>query len=122
MRHLIAAAAAGVAALVLVLPADATAPPVGRLPKGSATTIRTTAGSLVAVALPRRSGGLAWRLARGVDARVLGEVSEANVGTDVVVVFRAMTPGQVRVLYGLTRGGTHRAHASLTFIVTVERR
>jgi hypothetical protein len=120
MRHLIAAAAAGVAALVLVLPADATAPPVDPLPKGSVTTIRTTAGSLVA--LPRRSGGLAWRLARRVDARVLGEVSEANVGTDVVVVFRAMTPGRVRVLYGLTRGETHRAHTSLTFIVTVERR
>jgi len=122
MLRFIAAAAAGVAALVPVLPADATAPPVGPLPKGPVTTIRTTAGSLVAVALPHRSGGLAWRLTRGGDVKVLREVSEANVGTDVVVVFRAMTPGRVRLSYGLTRGETHRAHASLTFSVTVERR
>lgn len=122
MLRLIAAAAAGFATLVLVLPAEATAPPVGPLPKGPVTTIRTQPGSLVAVALPHRSGGLVWRPARGVDARVLREVSEANVGRDVVVVFRAMGPGRARLAYGLTRGETRRAHASLTFSVTVERR
>jgi hypothetical protein len=122
MRRLSAAAAAAVTVLVLVLPAGATAPPVGPLPKGPVTTIHTTAGSLVAIALPHRANGLVWRLARAVDAKVLREVSEADVGKDVVVVYRAVGPGQVRLAYGLTRGETRRAHASLTSVVTVARR
>jgi hypothetical protein len=121
MLRLIATGAATLAALVLVLPADATAPPVGPLPKGPVTTIHTKAGSLVAVALPHRSGGLVWRLARGVDAHVLRQVSEADVGKDVVVVYRAVAPGHVRLAYGLTRGETRQARASLTFAVTVAR-
>jgi hypothetical protein len=120
--RLIAVAAAAVAALVLGLPAGATAPPVGPLPKGPVTTIRTQVGSLVAVALPHRRGGLVWRLASGVNAKLLVEVSEANVGNDVVVVYRAVGSGRVRVAYGLTPGETKRAHASLTFVVTVASR
>jgi len=46
-------AAAAVAALVLVLPATASAPPVGKLPKGPVTTVRAPRGTLVAVALPQ---------------------------------------------------------------------
>jgi hypothetical protein len=122
MLRLVAAGATAVALLVLVLPAGATAPPVGTLPKGPVTTIRTTAGSLVAVALPHRANGLVWRLARGVDPKVLREVSEADVGKDVVVVYRAVGTGQVRLAYGLTRGETRGARASLTFAVTVARR
>jgi len=118
MKILLAAAAA---ALVLVLPAEASAPPVGPLPKGPVTTIATTKGSLVAVALPHRANGRVWRLVRGVDPKVLREVSEADVGKDVVVVYRATGVGRVRLAYGLTRGETRRAHASLTFTVTVER-
>jgi len=110
------------AALVLVLPAHAAAPPVGPLPPGPVTTIHTRTGSLVAVALPHRAGGLVWRLARGVNPKVLVEVSEANVGKDVVVVYRAAGAGRVKLAYGLTRGETTRAHASLTFAVTVQSR
>jgi hypothetical protein len=84
-------------------------------------TIRTQPGLPVAVALPHRSGGRVWRLAHGVDARVLREVSEADVGNDVVVVFRAVGPGRAKLSYGLTRGETRRAYASLTFVVTVAR-
>jgi len=113
--------AVGAAALVLVLPAAASAPPVGPLPKGPTTTIRTQTGSLVAVALPHRSGGLVWRLARPVSPKVLVEVSEADVGRDVVVVYRATRPGSARIVYGLTRGETPRAHESITFAVTVQR-
>jgi hypothetical protein len=119
--RLVAVSAAMLAASVLVLPAEASAPPVGPLPKGPTTAIRTQAGSLVAVALPHRSGGLVWRLARPVNARVLVQVSEADVGKDVVVVYRAKRPGRATLAYGLTRGETRRAHASLTFVVTVVR-
>jgi hypothetical protein len=113
--------AAAAAALVLALPAVASAPPVGPLPRGPVTTIATHKGSLVAVALPRRANGLVWRLARSVDPKVLRQVSEADVGKDVVVVFRATGVGKARVAYGLTRGETRRAYASLTFAVTVKR-
>lgn len=122
MLRLTAAAAALATALVLVLPARASAPPVGPLPKGPVTTIATRAGTLVAVALPHRANGLVWRLARSVDPRVLVQVSEADVGRDVVVVYRAVRPGRVRLAYGLTRGETTRARASLTFVVTVRAR
>jgi hypothetical protein len=114
--------AVAVAASVLVLSAEASAPPVGPLPKGPTTTIRTQPGSLVAVALPHRSGGLVWRLARPVSPKVLVQVSEANVGRDVVVVYRATGSGKATLAYGLTRGETRLAHASLRFVVTVSRR
>ena len=119
MLRLATAACSLLAALVLVLPADASAPPVGPLPKGPTTAIQTGKGSLVAVALPHRSGGLVWRLARSVSPKVLVQVSEADVGRDVVVVYRATGAGRARLAYGLTRGETRRAHASLTFVVTV---
>jgi hypothetical protein len=121
MLRLLALSATALAALVLGLPARATAPPVGPLPKGPVTTIRTHAGSLVAVALPHRAGGLVWRLARGVNPKVLVEVSEANVGKDVVVVYRATGAGRATLAYGLTRGERTGARASLTFAVTVAR-
>jgi hypothetical protein len=118
MKLLLTAVAA---ALALAVPAEASAPPVGPLPKGPVTTIVAHKGSLVAVALPHRANGLVWRLARRVNPKVLREVSEADVGKDVVVVYRAAGTGRVRVVYGLTRGETSRAHASLTFAVTVTR-
>jgi hypothetical protein len=122
MLRLIASGAAAAGALVLVLPAGASAPPVGPLPKGPVTTIHTQSGSLVAVALPHRSNGLVWRLARAIDPKVLVEVSEADVGKDVVVVYRAKSAGRAKIAYGLTRGETRRARASLTFDVSVVRR
>jgi hypothetical protein len=121
MLRLVTAGAAGAAALVLALPAGASSPPVGPLPKGPVTTIRAQKGALVAVALPHRAAGLVWRLAHGVSPKVLVEVSEANVGKDVVVVYRATGPGQVRLAYGLTRGETRGAREALTFAVTVTR-
>jgi hypothetical protein len=121
MLRVLAVSAAALAALVLGLPAEATAPPVGPLPKGPTTTIRTQPGSLVAVALPHRPGGLVWRLARGVSPKVLVQVSEADVGKDVVVVYRAVSPGKATLAYGLTRGERSGARAALSFVVTVAR-
>jgi hypothetical protein len=116
--HRIAGLAALAAALVLVVPGHAAAPPVGPLPKGPVTTISTAKGSLVSIALPSRAGK-SWRLARAVNPRVLVEVTEANVGSTVVVIYRATGRGSVKVAYGLTRGETAKAYASATFNVTV---
>jgi hypothetical protein len=119
LRLITVSAAAIAAAFVLVLPALGSASPVGPLPKGPTSTIRTNSGSLVAIALPHRAHGLVWRLARGVDSNVLREISEADVGKDVVVVYRAVGPGRVRLAYGLTRGETRHAYDALRFAVTV---
>jgi hypothetical protein len=112
-------AGAAMLALVLALPALASAPPVGPLPPGPVTSIATTGGSLVSVALPSRAGK-SWRLARAVDSHVLVEVAEANVGKSVVIVYRAVGAGHVSVRYGLTRGEQRKAYASATFNVRVK--
>jgi hypothetical protein len=84
--------------------ADST--PIGQLPKGPTTSIDTTRGSLVAVALPRQnaSTGLVWRVARQVDAKVVKQISEADVGPSVVLVFRVTGRGDATISFGLTRG------------------
>ena len=115
----ITVAASLLAALVFTFSALASAPPVGPLPKGPVTTISTSKGSLVSVALPSRTGK-SWRLARTVNSHVLVQVSEANVGNAVVIVYRAAGPGNVSVRYGLTRGETRKAYESATFNVSVK--
>jgi hypothetical protein len=69
-------------------------------------TVMVPRGQLVAVALPRQkaSTGLVWRLARKVDSRVLRQLSEADVGPSVVVVFRAVGRGKATIVFALTRG------------------
>jgi len=113
------AGAAFVAVFILAVPAFASAPPVGPLPPGPVTSITTQKGSLVSVALASRAGK-SWRLARAVSPKVLVEVSEANVGSSVVIVYRAVGRGSVSVRYGLTRGETRHAYASATFNVRVK--
>jgi hypothetical protein len=99
--------------------ADST--PVGTLPKGPVTKVETSRGSLVAVALPHRTNGNVWRLARQVDPRVLQEVSEADVGPTVVVVFRASGTGTARIVYALTHGDVSgKALESATHVVRVK--
>jgi hypothetical protein len=105
-------------ALVVAAVAGASAPPVGPLPKGPVQSIQTTRGSLVSVALPHRTG-FVWRLAKPVSSKLLVEVGEADVGSNVVVVFRARSAGRATVAYGLTRGETRKAHESRTFLVRI---
>lgn len=114
-------AAGSVAALALAAggTAMASAPPVGAIPKGPVSTVTTPHGQLVAVALPRKANGLVWRIARSVNSTVLRQVSEANVGTSVVLVFRTVNPGNARVIFALTRGDTAKAVASFTQVVRV---
>lgn len=108
-----------VLAAALAAPALATAPPVGPLPKGPVSAIRTTKGELVSFALPGRTGGRVWRVARPFNSRVVRQVSEADVGSSVVLVFKAVGKGTTTVAFGLTRGETAKAYESRRFIVTV---
>ena len=120
MRHRVAALLAVAAAASATLgTANATAPPVGPLPPGPTTTVVTRAGELVAVALPHRPGGRAWRIARAFDASILHEVSEADVGPNVVLVFKTTRAGKARLAFALTRGETAKALESRTFDVRV---
>jgi hypothetical protein len=106
----LAAVASAAAATV-----GATAPPVGPLPAGPTTTVATQAGELVAVALPSRSRGRVWRIARAFDSTVLHEVSEADVGSNVVLVFKTARAGSVTVRFALTRGETSKALETRTY-------
>jgi hypothetical protein len=116
-------AASAVAALVLVSIAAgvglAAAPPVGPLPAGPTSTINTHKGELVAFALPARSGGRVWRVARAFDSKVLQQVSEANVGNSVVLVFKAAGTGTSTVSFGLTRGERTKAYEARHYAVHV---
>ena len=98
---------------------DASAPPVGPLPAGPTSTIETQAGQLVAFALPHRSGGRVWRIAGAIDSKVVEEVSEADVGTSVVLIFKAKGKGTATVSFGLTRGEQSKAFESRRFTVHV---
>lgn len=115
----LAAAVAGFS--FLAAPAPASAPPVGPLPKGPVTRVVAPHGTLVAIALPRQSAasGLVWRGARPVDPKILRAVWEADVGGSVVLVYKAVAPGTVRVVYALTRGETPKAYRSVTHVVRV---
>jgi hypothetical protein len=112
---------AGSAALAIgAARADST--PIGTLPKGPRSSIASERGTLVAIALPRQkpSTGLVWRLARQVDPSVLRQVSEGDVGSSVVVVFRAVHAGSASVVFALTRGDSStRALRSRTYTVRV---
>ena len=66
----------------------ATAPPVGPLPTGPTAAIQTETGELVALALPHRANGRSWRIARSVNPHVLRQVSEADIGRQVVLTRR----------------------------------
>lgn len=119
LHHATALVAVSATVLALAAPGLASAPPVGPLPKGPVSTIQTTRGELVAVALPHRAGGRVWRIAGSVSSKVIREVSEADVEAQVVVVFRAVGTGTATVSFGLTRGETSKSYESRRFVVRV---
>jgi hypothetical protein len=118
-RKPLALAIAGLAAAVLATPpARADSTPVGPLPAGPITTTTTKPGLLVAVALPHASSasGLVWRIARRYDARVVKQVSEADVGANVVLVFKVVGRGQTSIVFVQTRGdASSKAVESATY-------
>jgi hypothetical protein len=105
-------------ALAIVAAAQAGSTPVGPLPAGPVSTITTTPNQLVAVALPHppRRSGLVWRLARRYDSHIVRQVSEADVGANVVVVFKVVGGGNTSLVFALTRGdASSRAVTSATY-------
>ena len=74
---------------------------------------------LVAVALPHRAGGKVWRVATSYDGTKLHQVSEADVGPTVVLVFKALKAGNARIEFGLTKGETAKAFESRQFVVMI---
>jgi hypothetical protein len=111
------------ALLVGTTAAHATATPVGPLPPGPVSSTTTKTGQMVAVALPhtRRSAGYTWRLARRYDTSIVKQVSEADIGSNVVLVFKVAGRGDTVLAFGLTRGDAspkavqsyiHNVHAS----------
>jgi hypothetical protein len=112
-------AGTGLAAVLLAGVSRAEAPPVGPLPQGPASTIQSQKGELVAFALPVRSNGRVWRIARKFDVRVVRQVSEGDLGDAVVLVFKAVGRGTTTVSFGLTRGETAKALESRRYTVRV---
>jgi len=98
--------------------ASATAPPVGPLPAAKVTTVQTTRGQLVSVALPTRRGYV-WRVARPIAASVVRQVGEADVGRNVVLVFVAVAHGHASIVLAETRGETAKAYRAVMYDVTV---
>lgn len=120
-RRVLAAAitTAGLAVAAFAGAGLATAPPVGPLPSGPTSTIQTQKGQLVAVALPHRAGGRSWRIAGSIDAKVVQEVGEADVGANVVIVFKATGAGTAKVVFALTRGERATVYEARRFVVHV---
>ena|SRR5689334_17990560 len=109
-----------VCALTVAGVATATAPPVGPLPPGPVSTITTTRGQYVAFALPHRPHGRVWRAATYPGAKVMKPIQEADVGSTVVLTYRAVGRGKVTLKFALTRGETRKAYESRTYVVTVK--
>jgi hypothetical protein len=95
-----------VSVLAVAGAAFADSAPIGPLPAGPISSIAAQRGELVAVALPGRSRGRVWRIARPLDPSVLRQVSEANVGRSVVLVFRASGAGVTTISMALTKSDT----------------
>jgi hypothetical protein len=117
--RLVAITASVMLAAILSSTSLASAPPVGDLPTGPTSMIHTQPGQLVAVALPHRAGGKVWRVAGRFDGSKLRQVSEADVGSSVVLVFKALKVGNATVNFGLTRGERAKAYESRQYVVMI---
>jgi hypothetical protein len=113
---------AALASLLVATASLADSTPVGPLPPGQVTTTTTKPGQFVAVALPHASAssGLSWRIARRYDSTIVREVSEGDVGSNVVLVFKVVGKGNTSIVFALTRGdasakavksATHKIHS-----------
>jgi hypothetical protein len=125
MRHvytLTVVSLCAIVAAIFAVTALGSATPIKTIPRGPVTATSTSAGQLTAVVLPHPGGayrGYVWRLARGYDKRVVREVSEADVGPNVVVVYRVVGSGRTALVYGLTHGDSSPiAVKSLTHRIT----
>jgi hypothetical protein len=88
--------------------AHANSTPVGALPTRPVSTVTTSPNQLVAVALPhaRKPIRAHLEIARRYDSRVVRQISEADVGPNVVLVFRVVGRGDASLVFALTHGDT----------------
>lgn len=95
-------------ALAILASACADSTPVGPLPRGPVSTTTTGPSQLVAIALPHaaKKSGLVWRLARRYNSGVVRQISEADVETNVILVFKVLSRGKTSLVFALTRGDT----------------
>jgi hypothetical protein len=122
MRRFLGAAVVGAALAAGAVPAaQASAGPVGALPKGPVVTVSVPKGELIAVALPNSSAssGLVWRVARPFNGKIVSEATEGDLGSNVVVVFKATGVGNTKIVYALTKGESAKAQKSKTYVVHV---
>lgn len=119
------AAIASVAALLSLAGASAghaDSTPVGPLPAGPVSKTTTKPGQLIAVALPRakQGSGLVWRVARAYNSRIVRQVSEGDLGANVVLVYKVVGRGDTSLVFAQTRGdssskavkaATYRVHS-----------
>jgi hypothetical protein len=101
------------------LAGPATAPPIGALPRGPVTELHVPHGLPFALALPHRAGGLVWRGARNTNVNVARPITEADVGSNVVLVYRALRAGNTTIAYALTRGETAKVYEARYFRIVV---
>jgi hypothetical protein len=118
MTRLAPLAAALAAACALAAAASATAPPIGPLPMPTVTHVTTTKGSLVSIALPKRSG-YDWRIAGALKASVVVEQTEGDVGPDVVLVFKTVGKGTATITVAQTKGEGKKAYAAVRYVIAV---
>lgn len=83
------------------------------------TAVRTTRGALFAIALPKRVGGYVWRVARPFNTRVARQTTEGDVGSTVVLAFRAVGRGRTAIVVAETKGETAKAYRAVRYDVTV---
>jgi predicted secreted protein len=104
----------------LAASAQASAPPVGPLPKGPVQTINVERGELFGIALPKpKLSGQVWRIARHYDGRIVTEVSEGEQLGNIVGAYKALRPGKATIVYAFTHGESTKALQARTFRVTV---
>jgi hypothetical protein len=97
----------------------ATAPPVGALPAGPTAKVHMKRGQIVTFSLPHGVHGRVWRIKGSVNGRILKEVSEADRGKHVDIVFKAVGKGLAVIRFGLTEGEHTRAYLGRRYAVRV---
>ena len=69
--------------------------------------------------MPHRAGGRSWRIAGSINGSIVQEVGEADVGANVVVVFKATGRGSATIVFALTRGERAKVYEARRFVVRV---
>jgi predicted secreted protein len=107
---------------VLAPLAIATAGPVGPLPPGPTRSATLRVGAVLTISLPKpRVAGRVWRIARPFDGKVVREIAEGETARTIWWRFRAVGPGETKIVLAQTLGERSHAYAARTSRVVVRR-